>query len=217
MNSASFTRRAARSPVLHRTWYVLQQVHGVNSYKALGVETLLISADGALSTKWSPSVYMRLKHASMCWFISRLSMLFLNTIWHTGHAGCSSSAAAAAGGAPRQERPLPRGPASSWTKVACQYTVCCSTSCWTIWGGGHRVVVGCQYTVCCSTSCWTIWGGGHRVVVGCHVVVPPAGLYGVVGTGVLWHVSTLCAVVPPAGLYGVVGTGCCGMSVHCVL
>jgi hypothetical protein len=193
MNSASFTRRAARSPVLHRTWYVLQQVHGVNSYKALGVETLLISADGALSTKWSPSVYMRLKHASMCWFISRLSMLFLNTIWHTGHAGCSSSAAAAAGGAPRQERPLPRGPASSWTKVAC------------------------QYTVCCSTSCWTIWGGGHRVVVGCHVVVPPAGLYGVVGTGVLWHVSTLCAVVPPAGLYGVVGTGCCGMSVHCVL
>jgi hypothetical protein len=33
-------------------------------------------------------------------------------------------------------------------------------------------------------------------------VVPPPGLYGVV-----WDVSTLCAVVPPAGLYGVVGTG----------
>jgi carbamoyl-phosphate synthase large subunit len=49
----------------------------------------------------------------------------------------------------------------------CQYTVCCSTSCWTIWGGGHRCVVGCQYTVCCSTSCWTIWGGGHRCVKGC--------------------------------------------------
>jgi hypothetical protein len=36
---------------------------------------------------------------------------------------------------------------------------------------------------------------------------PPPGLYGVVGTGVLWDVSTLCAVVPPPGLYGVVGTG----------
>jgi hypothetical protein len=32
-------------------------------------------------------------------------------------------------------------------------------------------------------------------------------LYGVVGTGLLWNVSTLCAVVPPPGLYGVVGTG----------
>jgi hypothetical protein len=31
-------------------------------------------------------------------------------------------------------------------------------------GGGHRFVVGCQYTVCCSTSCWTILGGGHRFV-----------------------------------------------------
>ena len=29
-------------------------------------------------------------------------------------------------------------------------------------GGGHRCVVGCQYTVCCSTSSWTIWGDGHR-------------------------------------------------------
>jgi hypothetical protein len=29
----------------------------------------------------------------------------------------------------------------------------------------------------------------------------------VVGTGVLWDVSTRCAVVPPRGLYGVVGTG----------
>jgi hypothetical protein len=38
-------------------------------------------------------------------------------------------------------------------------------------------------------------------------VAPPAGLYGVVGTGLLWDVSTLCAVAPPAGLYGVVGTG----------
>jgi hypothetical protein len=37
-------------------------------------------------------------------------------------------------------------------------------------------------------------------------VVPPPGPYGVVGTGVLWDVSTWCAVVPP-GLYGVVGTG----------
>jgi hypothetical protein len=25
---------------------------------------------------------------------------------------------------------------------------------------------------------------------------------GVVGTGLLWDVSTLCALVPPAGLYG---------------
>jgi hypothetical protein len=38
-------------------------------------------------------------------------------------------------------------------------------------------------------------------------VAPPPGLYGVVGTGVLWDVSTLCAVAPPPGLYGVVGTG----------
>jgi hypothetical protein len=29
----------------------------------------------------------------------------------------------------------------------------------------------------------------------------------VVGTGLLWDVSTRCAVVPPPGLYGVVGTG----------
>jgi hypothetical protein len=28
-------------------------------------------------------------------------------------------------------------------------------------------VAGCQYTVRCSTSSWTIWGGGHRCVVGC--------------------------------------------------
>jgi hypothetical protein len=45
-----------------------------------------------------------------------------------------------------------------------QYTVCCSTSCWTIWGGGHRCVGGCQCTVCCGTSCWTIWGGGTGVL-----------------------------------------------------
>jgi hypothetical protein len=38
-------------------------------------------------------------------------------------------------------------------------------------------------------------------------VAPPAGLYGVVGTGLVWGVSTLCAVAPPPGLYGVVGTG----------
>jgi hypothetical protein len=36
---------------------------------------------------------------------------------------------------------------------------------------------------------------------------PPPGLYGVVGTGVLWDVSTLCGVEPPPGLHGVVGTG----------
>jgi hypothetical protein len=35
-------------------------------------------------------------------------------------------------------------------------------------------------------------------------VVPPPGLNGVVGTGVLWDVSTLCAVVPPPGIYGVI-------------
>jgi hypothetical protein len=39
------------------------------------------------------------------------------------------------------------------------------------------------------------------------VLVPPPGLYGVVGTGLLWDVSTPCAVVPPPGLYGVVDTG----------
>jgi hypothetical protein len=37
--------------------------------------------------------------------------------------------------------------------------------------------------------------------------VPRPGLYGVVGTVLLWGVSTLCDVVPPPGLYGVVGTG----------
>jgi hypothetical protein len=68
---------------------------------------------------------------------------------------------------------------SSWTiwggghrfVVRCQYTVCCGTSSWTIWGGGHRFVVRCQYTVCCATSSWTIWGGGHRFVVGCQYTV----------------------------------------------
>jgi hypothetical protein len=30
-----------------------------------------------------------------------------------------------------------------------------------------QCVVGCQYTVCWSTSCWTVWVGGHRFVVGC--------------------------------------------------
>jgi hypothetical protein len=53
--------------------------------------------------------------------------------------------------------------------VGCQYTVCCSTSSWTVWGGGRWFVVGCQYTVCCSTSCWTIWGGGHHVCCGMSV------------------------------------------------
>jgi hypothetical protein len=49
-------------------------------------------------------------------------------------------------------------------------------------------------------------------------VVPPPGLYGVVGTGVLWAVSTLCAVVPPPGLYGVVGTGVLwGVSTLCAV
>jgi hypothetical protein len=45
------------------------------------------------------------------------------------------------------------------------------------------------------------------------VVVPPAGLDGVVGTGLLWGVSTLCAVVPPSGLYGVV----CDVSTLCAV
>jgi hypothetical protein len=49
--------------------------------------------------------------------------------------------------------------------------VCCGTSCWTIWGGGHRCVVRRQYTACCSTSSWTIWGGGHRCVEGCQYPV----------------------------------------------
>jgi hypothetical protein len=45
--------------------------------------------------------------------------------------------------------------------------------------------------------------------VGCtvHCVLYYLLLYGVVGSGLLWDVSTLCALVPPAGLYGVVGTG----------
>jgi hypothetical protein len=51
-------------------------------------------------------------------------------------------------------------------------------------------LLGCQYTVRTLSA-----------------VVPPAGLYGVVGTGLSWDVSTLCAVILPAGLYGVVGTG----------
>ena len=55
--------------------------------------------------------------------------------------------------------------------------------------------------VCCTTSSWT---------------VPPPGRYGVVGTGVLWDVSTLCVGVPPAGLYGVVGAGELDVK-HCVL
>jgi hypothetical protein len=47
--------------------------------------------------------------------------------------------------------------------------------------------------------------------------VPPPGLYGVVGTGLLWDVSTLCAGVPPPGVYGVVGTGLLwDVSVLCV-
>jgi hypothetical protein len=66
-----------------------------------------------------------------------------------------------------------------------------------------------------GTSCVAPPAGLHGVVgtgLLCDVstlcaVVPPAGLYGVVGTGLLCDVSTLCAVVPPAGLYGVVGTG----------
>jgi hypothetical protein len=41
------------------------------------------------------------------------------------------------------------------------------------WNSLHLFVVGCQYTASCRTSCWTICG--------------------VVGTGLLWDVSTLCA------------------------
>jgi hypothetical protein len=49
-------------------------------------------------------------------------------------------------------------------------------------------------------------------------VVPPAGLYGVMGTGVLWDVSTLCAKVPPPGLCGVVGIGLlCDVSTLCAV
>jgi hypothetical protein len=67
-----------------------------------------------------------------------------------------------------------------------------------------------------STLCAVVPPAGLYGVVGTGVlwavstlcaVAPHPGLYGVVGTGLLWDVSTLCAVVPPAGLYGVVGTG----------
>jgi hypothetical protein len=37
----------------------------------------------------------------------------------------------------------------------------------------------------------------------------------VVGTGLLWDVSTLCAVVPPLDYMGWWAPVCCGMSVHC--
>jgi hypothetical protein len=44
-----------------------------------------------------------------------------------------------------------------------------------------------------------------RAVSTLRALVPPAGLYGVVGTGLLWDVSTLCAVVPPPWtIWGVV-------------
>ena len=69
----------------------------------------------------------------------------------------------------------------------------------------------CQYSGCCSTSSWIYGVVGTGLLWGvstlCAVVPPPAGLYGVVGTGLLWDVSTLCAVAPPPGLDGVVGTG----------
>jgi hypothetical protein len=89
-------------------------------------------------------------------------------------------------------RPPPASPPSPMCcGMRCQYTVCCSTSSWTVWGGGHRIDVGCQYTVCWSTSSWTIWGGGHRFVVGCQYTVS-------------------CAVVPMGrGLLSCIGSHAC--------
>jgi hypothetical protein len=62
-----------------------------------------------------------------------------------------------------------RSPSPATAFVGCQYTVRCSTSAWTIWGGGHRFVVGYQYTVCCSTSSWTY--GGVGILIGPSAVV----------------------------------------------
>jgi hypothetical protein len=82
-------------------------------------------------------------------------------------------------------------------------------------------VVGCQYTVCCSTSCWTSMGWWAPVCCGmsvhCVLQYLLLDIYGVVGTGLLWGVSTLCALVPPPGLYGWWAPVCCGVSVHSVL
>jgi hypothetical protein len=44
--------------------------------------------------------------------------------------------------------------AHAWDRHT-QVRVACSSP--SIWGGGHRFVVGCQYTVCCCTSSWTVW------------------------------------------------------------
>jgi hypothetical protein len=52
---------------------------------------------------------------------------------------------------------------------------------------GHPV---CGVTVCCSTSCWTLWVVGTGLLWDVSAlcdVVPPPGLYGVVGTGVCCH------------------------------
>jgi hypothetical protein len=49
------------------------------------------------------------------------------------------------------------------------------------------------------------------------VLVPPPGLYGVVGTGLLWDVSTLFATLPPPGLMGWWAPVCCGVSVQAVV
>jgi hypothetical protein len=60
-------------------------------------------------------------------------------------------------------------------------TLC--TSSWTIWGGGHRCVVGCQYTVHLLLDYVGWWA---PVCCGMSVhCAPPPGLCGVVGTGVL--------------------------------
>jgi hypothetical protein len=76
----------------------------------------------------------------------------------SGGAPATCSGAARPSAAGRRARRRWTSPPVWRCVVGCQYTVCCSTSSWTIWGGGHRCVVGCQYTVCCSTSSWTIWG-----------------------------------------------------------
>jgi hypothetical protein len=49
-------------------------------------------------------------------------------------------------------------------------TLCFITSCWIIGVVGTGVLWDVS-TLCCSTSSWTIWGGGHRCVVGCQYTV----------------------------------------------
>jgi hypothetical protein len=97
----------------------------------------------------------------------------------------------------RTHAPCRSSPVGHRFVVGCQYTVCCSTSCWTIWGGGHWFVVGCQYTVCCSTSCWTIWGGGHWFVVGCqYTVCCSTSCWTIYGCGVYFCCSALLSLSP---------------------